>query len=47
MKRIANDRHATLKRVLPILIKIAAPQSTAEANAVREAKRMVRYLAKS
>ncbi|MBR4843537.1 MAG: hypothetical protein IKV06_01330 [Alistipes sp.] len=47
MKRIANNRHATLKRVLPILIKIATPQSVAEANAVRQAKLLQRYLAKS
>ncbi|MBO7285461.1 MAG: hypothetical protein J6U69_02570 [Alistipes sp.] len=47
MKRIANNRHAMLKRVLPILIKIATPQSVAEANAVRQAKLLQRYLAKS
>lgn len=47
MKRIANDRHAMLKRVLPILIKIAKPENVAEANAVRQAKRLSRYLAKS
>ncbi len=47
MKKLANNRHASLKKVLPLLIAMAQPQSTKEANAVREAKRLVRYLTKN
>lgn len=47
MKKIADKRHAMLKRVLPTLIRIAAPKSIAEVNAVRQAKLLHRYLAKS
>ncbi len=46
MKTIANAKHSKLLRVLPIIIDIAKPQSSKEANAVREAKRLVAYLSK-
>lgn len=46
MKTIANAKHSKLLRVLPSLIEIAQPKTNKDANAVREAKRLLSYLTK-
>lgn len=46
MKTIANAKHSKLLKVLPTLIEIANPKNNKDANAVREAKRLIAYLGK-
>lgn len=46
MKTIANAKHSKLLRVLSSLIEMAQPKTNKDANAVREAKRLLTYLSK-